>query len=112
MDCCFAGALELAGHHELGAFEHDVSLRSYSSMPAMHANGEQHALLPPSALAVRSLKDIPRQITPTSIFEWQPQSGTVSPTTPNIGLLQLQHVDDPGTGMQHTYTPAQVFDCW
>ncbi|CAL8466784.1 g6320 [Coccomyxa elongata] len=90
------GALELAGHHDLGAFEHDVPLRSYSSMPAMHASGEQRALLPPPALAVRSLKDIPRQITPTSIFEWQPQSGTVSPTTPNIGLLQLQHVDDPG----------------
>ena len=77
-------------------------------MPAMHASAEQLQLLPPSAIAVCGLKEIPRQITPTSIFEW-PQSGTVSPTTPNIGLLQLQHVDSPGTDVQHLHLPRPYF---
>ncbi|EIE26480.1 AP2-domain-containing protein [Coccomyxa subellipsoidea C-169] len=76
-------------------YEQHAQLQGYSNMPALHAGAEQPHSMPPCALAVHSSKGMPRQITPKSIFEWQPQSGTASPTTPNIGLLQ-QQLDDPG----------------
>ncbi len=76
-------------------YEQHAQLQGYSNMPALHAGVEQPHSMPPCALAVHGSKGMPRQITPKSIFEWQPQSGTASPTTPNIGLLQ-QQLDDPG----------------
>lgn len=85
--------------------EHAPVLLGYHSLPAMmmRASPEPDQAfgpnMPPEALAIAVrasglAKGTPRldSITPKSIFEWQPHSGTASPTTPYC-LASMRHLE-------------------
>lgn len=91
----YAGPDHASEHAQRGALQHsyargDGVLRGYRSMPANYHQAEQQDdLMGPYPVAVQSSKETPQGITPKSIFEWQPPSGSVTPTTPTNPLMRV-----------------------
>ena len=99
------GYLQLYGQHSLPA------LPSFSWGPVAAKGTADQALQQQQQQLVRlqgKAEETPRAdgITPKSVFSWQPQSGTASPTTPHQQQLRQLAAD---AGMHHHSVLLQPF---